>query len=79
MEAAVREAVDHISDDAVLAQLVELVLEEEIEKRPLFPNLLDEPVFFRRYFRRWVMEALKEKQSIGDATKNDLNAFFGAK
>jgi hypothetical protein len=79
MEAAVREAVDHISGDAVLAQLVELVLEEEIEKRPLFPNLLDEPVFFRRYFRRWVTEALKEKQSIGDATKNDLNAFFGAK
>ena len=48
-------------EDAVLTRLIEITLASITEKRPLFPSILDEPEFYRRYFRRWVEEGMQER------------------
>jgi hypothetical protein len=50
--------------DLVLLRLVELTIASDQEGRPLFSNLLSEPVFFRKHFRLWVSEALEEKKAL---------------
>jgi len=52
-----------------LALLVGLVLESESTKQPIFPSLIDEPVFFRRYIKPWILEGVQEYRSL-DVMKN---------
>lgn len=56
--------------DLVLLRLVDLTITSNQSGQPLFPNLLAEPVFFRKYFRLWVREALEEKKQL-DEQNND--------
>ncbi len=77
MENAVREAADQVSGDVVLDRLIELAIEEDLEGKPLFQNLLEEPTFYRRYFKRWVREAIAEKKAQEAATKGVVSAFLG--
>jgi len=46
---------------------------EITQGRPLFPNPMDEPVFYRRAFREWVSEAIKEKQTEGGVYDKIMN------
>ncbi len=70
---------EHIKDailaneftDLVLLRLVELTLSSIQEERPLFPGLIEEPVFFRKYFHLWVSEALEEKKAMEQARAVD--------
>lgn len=68
MEEAVEEAMltEH-SDDPVLPLLIGLAVTSITENRPLFPNPFDEPVFYRRYFRKWVEDGLEEVSKIHKA------------
>ncbi len=50
--------------DLVLLRLVELTISAERSGRLLFSSLLDEPVFFRKYFQEWVHEALEERDRL---------------
>jgi hypothetical protein len=64
---------DH-SDDPVLPLLIELATTSLLENRPLFPNPLHEPVFYRRDFRRWVENGLEELAAIEKAKKEAARA-----
>jgi hypothetical protein len=48
----------------VLAQLVDITVRSIQSKRELFDNPMHEPVFYVRYFRRWVEEALDERNAL---------------
>ena len=71
--------------DPVLRLLVDLTAVSIIEGRPLFPNPLEEPAFFRKYFKEWVREGLQERAKLkqveeeaekaGGATPPALPAF----
>ena len=52
------------TDDRVLDLLIDIVVSSIQDGRPLFPNVMTEPSFYRRYFRRWVAEALAELASM---------------
>ena len=54
-------------DDAVLRLLVELTAASITEGRPLFPNPLEEPAFFRKWFKLWVQEGLLERGALQQA------------
>lgn len=56
--------------DLILLRLVELTIAADHSGQSLFPNLLAEPAFFRKYFRLWVSEALDEKRAF-DGSGND--------
>lgn len=64
MESVVKDAVIEGTDDPILAILVDVVSTSIVEDRLLFPNPLDEPVFYHRYFSKWVREGLKEAVAI---------------
>lgn len=51
----------------MLDYLVGLTLTAIGEARPLFPNLLEEPYFYQRYFRKWVAEGLEELRKIAES------------
>jgi hypothetical protein len=68
LEEAVNDAVlTETTDDRVLAFLLELTITSLTEERPLFPNPLDEPLLYRRHFRKWVEEGLREATDIQKA------------
>ena len=45
-------------------KLVEITINSIRTERELFPNPLEEPYFWRRYFRQWVIEGLQEAKKI---------------
>jgi hypothetical protein len=53
-------------DDPVLESLLVMTLKEINEGRPLFPNPMDEPLLYGRYFKRWVREAVKKLQKFNE-------------
>lgn len=55
------------SDDPVLPLLIGLAVASITENRPLFPNPLEEPVLYQRYFRKWVEAGLEEAAKIHTA------------
>jgi hypothetical protein len=61
------------TDDRTLGLLVELTVCSIREKKPLFTSIQDEPVFFRRHFRRWIEEFEEEEAAIAIAAHNSLN------
>jgi len=61
MEEAVKDAIlTATTDDPYLAVLIDLTASSIHEDRPLYPNLRDEPLFYRKYIKRWVREGLDE-------------------
>lgn len=80
MEDAVKDAIlTGATDDIVLSYLIEIASYSKFTDRPLFPNPLMEPIFYRRYFYRWVVEGLAEKEKTDTATNVDLKKLLGAR
>ena len=52
------------TEDPVLAFLIEVTMASIETSRPLFSNLWDEPIFYRRHFRKWVEQGLREAAKI---------------
>jgi hypothetical protein len=67
MENTVKDAITEGTTDKTLSILLEVVRISITEDRLLFPNPLDEPVFYRRYFVPWVKEGLEEAKAIAEA------------
>lgn len=59
-------------DDLVLLRLIEMTVASIRSGRPMFPNVLDEPAFFRKYFRAWVEEALDERDRLAASLGNSV-------
>jgi hypothetical protein len=72
MEELVKQTVRDGSDDITLNLIVEMTIASIHEKRPVFSNLSDEPLFYRRYIYRWVREALNEEAAIRSAQDDAL-------
>ena len=70
MEGAVKDAIlSGGTEDYFLAVLIDLTVASIRENRPLFPNLMDEPILYRA-FRRFVQEgldALERAKAIEEA------------
>ena len=64
LENVVKDAVVSGSDDPVLEHLIELTITSLLEGRPLYQNILEEPDFYRRYFKKWVKEGLREHEAM---------------
>ena len=64
MEDQVKDAIITGSGDLILSLLIELTLRNVQEGVPIFNNALDEPVFWRRYFRQWVQEGINELEIV---------------
>lgn len=62
------------TSDPVLLTLLEIVVTSVAEERPLFNNPLEEPPFYRRYFRRWVKEGLEEAAKIAQLQDPEANS-----
>ena len=77
MEEVVRSCVTGEIPDAIIGLIVELTVAAIQEDRPLFPNLLDEPVFYRRYIKRWVREELDQNSAILKKQAADIAALNG--
>lgn len=70
MEAVVKESIYSGSvDDPSLALLLNLSAKEILSQRYMFPNPLDEPVFYSRYFKRWVEEGIKSLRMLNEKEK----------
>ena len=57
------------TNDEVLDLLLDITVVSITEGRPLFPNPLEEPVFYRRYFKEWVLEGLEDIQELKKLSK----------
>lgn len=80
MEEAVKVAVKEGTDDMALSLLVETVLASINEKRPVFSTIAEEPLFYRRFFYRWVKEALEDEAALNKAQQygmDQLGAMLG--
>ncbi len=65
LEEAVNDAImSGQTDDRVLEILIDLTVTSEHQNRPLFPNVMDEPDFYRLYFKKWVLESLAEAAAL---------------
>ena len=73
MEDKVKDAVLDVSDDLVLNDLIEITRTSIADDRPLF-SLMEEPTFYRRYFKRWVREALEEKNATNQAIQEGIKS-----
>ena len=73
MEAAVSDAIHgRSSPDAVLAKLVEIAVVSETESRPIFTDFFrQEPVFYRRHFRGWIRDGIKEVIKINQISEKN--------
>lgn len=60
--------------DLVLLRLVELAVTAIRTERPLFPSIIQEPVFFSKYFQVWIREALEERDKL--ASEDELEKLF---
>ena len=56
--------------DLVLLRLVEITVALDHSGRPLFSSVLEEPVFYRKYFQVWVHEALEERKKMASQEDN---------
>jgi len=58
-------------DDRMLAIVLDIVLSSIADGRPLYPNIFDEPIFYRRYIKPWIEEGLREAAKIAEVTKQE--------
>ncbi len=64
LEEAVKDFILTGEGDGVLRLLVDLTAASITEERPLFPNPMEEPAFFRKWFKVWVREGLVERGKL---------------
>jgi hypothetical protein len=77
MEEAVKNCLHGENSDKVLVLIIEMVIASIQSERPLFPSLLEEPVFYRRYLRKWVEEELELEQAMLKKQEADIKALYG--
>lgn len=64
--------IDGETGSDALSILIEVTLLEVLEGRPLFPNPMDEPIFYRRHFKAWIKNALVDKNQEDEAFQKAL-------
>jgi hypothetical protein len=69
LEDEVKEAIAAGTRDVILNMLLEVTMASLVDERPLFANIIDEPLFYRRYFLPWVREGLQELRTIENASR----------
>lgn len=72
LEDYVKDCIRVGSADPVLAIIIDLTLEAERQKRPLFSDALKEPYFFGKYVKRWILEGIEESAAINVKQKELL-------
>ena len=77
LEEAVKDHILTGEGDPSLRLLVELTAVSIAEERPLFPNPLEEPAFFRKFFKIWVREGLQERGKL-EAAEQEVEKAGGA-
>ncbi len=65
-------------EDPVMRLLVDLTAASITEERLLFPNPLEEPAFFRKWFKVWVREGLVERGKLQQAQQEAEEKAGGA-
>jgi len=73
-------AISGNTDDSVLALLIEITRDVLMSKGAIADNLMDEPIFWRRFFKGWVQNALDEDGAIRldrDSALRELNNRLG--
>jgi len=73
MEDVVHQAVEDGTEDLVLANLIEITRLDLSTNQPIARTLMDEPVFYRRFFKKWVQEAIREQSVMDEALAEALN------
>jgi hypothetical protein len=58
--------------------LVEIALDELTTGRAYFASIREEPVFYRRYFKRWVTEAMEERNKLAKTGQGIASLLGGA-
>jgi hypothetical protein len=65
MEEEVKDAIlTRQTKDAILITLIDIARMSIRDERPISNSLLEEPVFWRRHFLRWVREGLNELEIV---------------
>ena len=60
------------TDDEVLSKLVEIAVVSETENRPIFTDFFrQEPVFYRRHFRGWIKDGIREVMKIRELSEKN--------
>ena len=59
------------TSDPILAVLLELAITSIQDNRPIFPNPIDEPLMYRRYFLKWVTEGLEDAAKLQRAQEEN--------
>jgi hypothetical protein len=72
MEDEVSDATLNGTEDSVLALLIEITREVLFGKGAIAETIMDEPIFWRRFFKKWVQNALDEDQAIEQDRNNAL-------
>lgn len=73
MEEMVIDATQNGTDDIVLALIIEVTREVLKTGRPLMQDLMDEPIFWRRFIVRWVRMAIDEQSAMNEALEGALD------
>lgn len=69
-EEAVKDLVSSdIGNDHLLRLTTSLVIQAELEGRSLYASPIEEPFFYRNYFRPWVVEGLEERAKMVNELK----------
>ena len=74
MEAEVRGAMGGAPCGAALSTLLEMTVVSITENRPIFENVADEPVFYRRHFYKWVKAIIDEEKAIQQSNAGAMRA-----
>lgn len=77
LEEEVKDAILTETDDLVLMKLIELTSASITERRPLFATLMEEPHFYRVYFRRWVEDGLEEAARLQVSEEKTMKQILG--
>jgi hypothetical protein len=72
MEDEVVNAALNGTEDSVLALLIEITREVLLGRGAIAEAVMDEPIFWRRFFKRWVQNALDEDRAIEEDRNNAL-------
>ena len=59
------------TSDKVLATMLDIVVPAMQRGTPIFRDTMAEPSFYRRFFRRWVVEGLDELDKMVQASSRD--------
>lgn len=74
MEEDVKDCFHGEVSDVTLGMIVNLTVASLFENRPLFPNPLEEPYFYKTYIKTWVREEIDMDRAIANKQVADIRA-----